>query len=251
MIFLSHNWKDKDIVEPVAVKLKEIYGENNVFYDSWSIKPGENIIGKMNEGISSCRFFFYFISENSLNSSMVNLEWQSALYKMAKEGIKFIPVKLDNSLPPQILISTLYIDMFNYGFEYSLRNIFDIIESNDTKQYKSEFQNILVKQNCISEKECLIKIESKLIEPNCGFAFLFNNKKENIELKVKSDNIVHHSSGDINGIETLVVAVDRVLSPGFPFEISIKTKNDEKLDLIYVLHQSKKNEYKYMQIINW
>ena len=31
MIFLSHNYKDKDIVEPIAVRLKEIYGEDNVF----------------------------------------------------------------------------------------------------------------------------------------------------------------------------------------------------------------------------
>lgn len=49
MIFLSHNWKDKDVIEPIAVRLKEVYGEENIFYDSWSIKPGENIIGKMNE----------------------------------------------------------------------------------------------------------------------------------------------------------------------------------------------------------
>ena len=100
MIFLSHNWKDKDVIEPIAVRLKEVYGEENIFYDSWSIKPGENIIGKMNEGIEKCKYFFFFISNNSLNSSMVNLEWQSALFKSAKEGIKFIPIKIDNCYPP-------------------------------------------------------------------------------------------------------------------------------------------------------
>ena len=112
--FLSHNWKDKDVIEPIAVRLKEVYGEENIFYDSWSIKPGENIIGKMNEGIEKCKYFFFFISNNSLNSSMVNLEWQSALFKSAKEGIKFIPIKIDNCYPPQILISTVYIDMYSY-----------------------------------------------------------------------------------------------------------------------------------------
>lgn len=84
MIFLSHNYKDKDIVEPIAIKLKEIYGQENIFYDSWSIKPGESIIGKMDEGLSKCKWFFFFISNNSLNSSMVGLEWQSALYKATK-----------------------------------------------------------------------------------------------------------------------------------------------------------------------
>ncbi len=49
MIYLSHNYKDKDIVEPIAVQLKKIYGKDKVFYDSWSIAPWVSIIGKMNE----------------------------------------------------------------------------------------------------------------------------------------------------------------------------------------------------------
>ena len=39
-IFLSHNFKDKDIVEHIALKLKSIYGQNNIFHDSWSIQLG-------------------------------------------------------------------------------------------------------------------------------------------------------------------------------------------------------------------
>lgn len=58
MIFLSHNSKDKLIVEQVALKLKGIYGQNNVFYDSWSIQPGDGILDKMNEGLTSCKYFF-------------------------------------------------------------------------------------------------------------------------------------------------------------------------------------------------
>lgn len=40
-IFLSHNWKDKKVVGPIAEKLAEIIGKENVFYDSWSIQPGD------------------------------------------------------------------------------------------------------------------------------------------------------------------------------------------------------------------
>lgn len=43
-IFLSHNYHDKPVVEQVAIKLRDIFGEKNVFYDSWSIQPGESII---------------------------------------------------------------------------------------------------------------------------------------------------------------------------------------------------------------
>lgn len=51
MIFLSHNSKDKTIVEPFANRLAEVFGMNNVFYDSWSIQPGDGIIDKMEEGL--------------------------------------------------------------------------------------------------------------------------------------------------------------------------------------------------------
>ena len=55
-IFISHNYKDKPIIEPVAIKLGEIYGRENVFYDSWTIQPGDGIIDKMNDGLLECDF---------------------------------------------------------------------------------------------------------------------------------------------------------------------------------------------------
>lgn len=48
MIFLSHNKEDKYQIEPIAMALKNMYGEERVFYDSWSIQPGDGIIDKMN-----------------------------------------------------------------------------------------------------------------------------------------------------------------------------------------------------------
>ena len=38
MIFLSHNYKDKPVVEQVALRLKSIYGIDKVFYDSLTNK---------------------------------------------------------------------------------------------------------------------------------------------------------------------------------------------------------------------
>ena len=43
-IFLSHNHNDKPLVEAVALKLSGIFGQDQVFYDSWSIRPGDGII---------------------------------------------------------------------------------------------------------------------------------------------------------------------------------------------------------------
>ena len=79
MIFISHTHADKPVVEPVAVSLAEIFGEEKVFYDSWSIRPGDGIIQKMNAGLTDPRFVFFFVSEASLISKMVELEWQTSL----------------------------------------------------------------------------------------------------------------------------------------------------------------------------
>ena len=132
-IFISHNYKDKPIIEPVAIKLGEIYGRENVFYDSWTIQPGDGIIDKMNDGLLECDFFF-FVSKNSLQSKMVRLEWQNALLKATNNTAKLIPVKLDDCLMPAILMQNLYIDIFGKGLEFGFRQIVDVINHQNTFQ---------------------------------------------------------------------------------------------------------------------
>ena len=93
MIFLSHNHKDKVLVEQFALRLREIFGQENVFYDSWAIQPGDGIIDKMNAGLEACRLFLFFVSKNSLQSNMVKLEWQSAILKAANGQARLVPIK--------------------------------------------------------------------------------------------------------------------------------------------------------------
>lgn len=90
MIFISHTHTDKPVVEPVALRLRDIFGEEMVFYDSWSIRPGDGIIEKMNAGLTDPRFVFFFVSEASLKSKMVELEWQNGLMKATKGQCKII-----------------------------------------------------------------------------------------------------------------------------------------------------------------
>ncbi len=252
MIFLSHNYKDKDIVEPIAIKLKEIYGQENIFYDSWSIKPGESIIGKMDEGLSKCKWFFFFISNNSLNSSMVGLEWQSALYKATKEGIKFVPIKIDDCFPPQILTNTLYLDMYVDGFDNTLRNMFDLIDNNDTKEYNKKFNNLLCSIERINNKELKIKIEVlKLIEPNPSFAFAFSNSLDDVSIELTSDSMSMNSSGTFsNGKNLKLCRISRVLTKGFPYEVILKSKVGFKNNDLEIWHQVGKNDFVLLTNIN-
>lgn len=127
MIFLSHNKNDKPVVEQVALRLSNIYGREKVFYDSWSIQPGEGIIDKMDEGLTNCKYFFYFVSSNSLKSNMVKMEWQNALFKAATGAIKFIAIRLDDSRMPSIIAQNLYIDLYGHGIDVAVRQIVDVI----------------------------------------------------------------------------------------------------------------------------
>ena len=68
IIFISYNHKDKVIVDTVSRRLELEFGRNNIFYGAWSIQLGDSIIGKMNEGLESSQYFFFFVSPHSLNS---------------------------------------------------------------------------------------------------------------------------------------------------------------------------------------
>ena len=57
-IFLSHTHADKALVEPIAELLAQAFGRDTVFYDSWSIQPGDGMVDKMNEALGECRVFF-------------------------------------------------------------------------------------------------------------------------------------------------------------------------------------------------
>ena len=62
MIFISYNHNDEEIVDQIVKRLDFEFGRKNIFYDKWSIQPGDSIIGKMNEGIEKADVFFYFLS---------------------------------------------------------------------------------------------------------------------------------------------------------------------------------------------
>lgn len=250
MIFLSHNYKDKEIVEPIAIRLKQAYGENDVFYDSWSIKPGDDIINKMNEGLKRTNFFFYFISQNSLESKMVDLEWQAALYKKAKENITFVPIKIDNSIPPQILLSTLYIDMYNVGFEAGLRQIFDVINNTNSKRKITKFSNIQAIVTKKSNSDYDILIEAKyFFEPNTRFAVIYNNN--NLEIQFNLINETVEVGGQIENMELnngticngRVFSLMRSFEPNFPIKLSIKGKNNNDIKGLCIMQAKSQNKY--------
>lgn len=94
-IFLCHDSMDKQLVQKVNSKLSlRLY---NVWFDKFSIKPGDSIFEKINEGLNQCDNGLLFISKSFLNNQgWVRFELQSLINKQIYERKKIIiPIWID------------------------------------------------------------------------------------------------------------------------------------------------------------
>lgn len=69
-IFISYTHRDKSLVTPIAEVIRQTFGQESVFFDQWSIQPGDSIIEEMNQGLSRSKFFLYFVSKNRVVLNM-------------------------------------------------------------------------------------------------------------------------------------------------------------------------------------
>ncbi len=235
LIFISHTKADKQLVEPIALKLATVYGKESIFYDSWAVQPGDGIIDKMNEGLTKCKFFFFFVSKNSIQSKMVKLEWQNAIIRATNGEVKLIPVKLDDCLMPSILLQNMYINFHNYGPETAIRQMIDVIEGRNIFREGEiqEFQNI---RAYVSDIDNGFRIEFRAeayMEPQSKFVILFTDgTKDDVDCSVEGVSFpiqyVEKSSVFNKYIENaFIVSRANPTSPGFPFVVTFKPKTSK------------------------
>lgn len=257
MIFLSHNHKDKVLVEQVALRLKDIFGQDQVFYDSWSIQPGDGIVDKMNEGLAACKLFLFFVSKNSLQSNMVKLEWQNAVLKMAKGEAKLIPVKLDDCFMPPILLQSLYIDLFGQGLEVALRQIVDVSQGRNTfSAGPQEFSNLRAyvhQDGATTIVECHAE---HYLEPISNYLFLVKNEEPEVRFEYKSGNFCNtgfNKGIKLNNGETFnaqLIGVEKGTVPGFPFIVHITPSAGAVVQLAGVMHEKKMGQWAGIPMVN-
>lgn len=256
MIFLSHNFKDKPIVEQIAIKLRDIFGSENIFYDSWSIQPGDSLIGKMDEGLTKAQYFFLFLSKNSMTSKMVTLEWKSALLKATNDLCKIVPIRLDNSPIPTILSDFIYLDLYTNGLETTLRQIVDVVSGQSTFRENAMMKNNLmpVVRYIGNEIQVLIK-PNYYMEPTAIFMFMTENDKDEIKWVLTSDNMcesgfnndVKLNSGEkLNGI---YIGITRALTPEYPLTITFQARTDKQIRIKYILKGDNPKQFKSLSFL--
>lgn len=254
-IFLSHNSNDKPVIESIAIRLAGIFGKDQVFYDSWSIQPGDGIIDQMNKGLEAPEFVFFFVSANSLSSGLVKLEWQNALYAASQGKTRIIPVRVDGTSMPPVLMQTLYIDMHTIGLEVAIAQIVNVTQGNAsfTPQHQG-FSNL----TCSVTKKVdgiieLVIRASHLMEPNPNFMICVGNNQEEFTCTAPGTSgftggfsaNIEFDDGTMHNVFT-IRPMNATLTPHFPVRIEIKPQGSVKIDFKGLLHQE--SEHKWVPI---
>lgn len=256
MIFLSHNYKDKPVVEQIAVRLRQLFGQEQVFYDAWSIQPGDGIIDKMNQGLGDCELFLFFVSKNSLQSKMVELEWQNAVIKASQGKTKIIPVKMDDCMMPPILMQSLYIDLYGQGLEVALRQIVDVTSGRNTFQRgPQEFSNLRA-YTYEKDGKTIVECHAEFyLEPISSFLILIHNPEDEVQFKCLSSAMTYGGFNpgiklnDGHKYNAQAVRIERNTAPGFPFAMELTPKEGAKVKLAGVMHEKKQGEFKMVPLV--
>jgi hypothetical protein len=251
MIFLSYNHNDKIIIEPIAERLADIFGRDNVFYDSWSIQPGDGIIDRMNEGLQNATHFFFFVSGNSINSKMVKMEWQNAIFKSSKGNCKVIPIRLDETSMPPILAQSLYIDMYSNGLETTITQMVNVIQGNSTYiSSNNKFSNLTYSFKKESSNIYHIKIfASHFMEPIPDFLIMVKNNENELSFSLPKES--NYISGFTKNLELSTKEVVNAqlirsllpITPKIPLLIEVKINNNAEFNFVGVMHKSGEDIY--------
>ncbi len=245
-IFISYNHNDSSIVDNILQKLESEFGQNNIFYDKWSIQPGDSIVGKMNEGLSYFSIFFFFVSTNSLQSKMVSLEWQTALNRATNKELKFVAVKIDDCAVPTIISNMKYLDLYDEGFDDTVEKMKRIIRSENTYQPVEEFQNLRAKITWITERQCIVTIKATLFaewSPTFAFACL-NNEFHLIftgEFRTGTEKLTFDDGTILKA--QIYTPIGKIVKPGFPCEVIAESSQKLANPRIFILRDEEKNLY--------
>lgn len=102
-VFLCHASEDKPFVSKLATDLRS--NGIDVFFDQWSIQPGDSIRQRIDEGLIDCTHFVVVLTDASITKPWVNLEIDAGLVRKLTGRCRFVPLRrsLDaERLPPTL-----------------------------------------------------------------------------------------------------------------------------------------------------
>ena len=250
MIFLSYNHEDSCLVEPIAVALRKIFGQDSIFYDGWSIQPGDHIVESMDKALEKCEVFFLFISKNSIDSGMVKLEWQSILHKATKGEIRLVPVRLDPFPVPTILSDLSWLDAFTNGMDITTRQIIDVASGQNIFRQKYDLQNNLNYTLNTEEDDSITIVVNAVytIEPVSSYLIRLENSEKEVIIKVNKDefysgynDVFEDAEGNKFGGWNYWWSEPTV--PKFPVRFNIRSITSSQINFVGLYHRVSENDW--------
>ncbi len=106
-LFLSHGAPDMLWVKSLARELEAL--GIAAFLDADEIRPGDNFVLRLSEGLETSRFLVLIVSAETFGRPWVDQEWSSFLADHGPAG-RVLPVLLEPAEVPAILKATQYLD---------------------------------------------------------------------------------------------------------------------------------------------
>ena len=123
-VFISHRGADAGLAEKLSLEIQA--AGHSVWLDIWEINIGDQIIEKMNQGLSGSSYVVLCYSSLGM-APWMNIEWAAALSaQLNGKNVKVLPVRLTGTDAPAILEGTKYADLikdWKFGVAELLRAI--------------------------------------------------------------------------------------------------------------------------------
>ena len=164
------------------------------------------------------------------------------------KDIKFIPIKLDESVFPAIISHILYINLYEQGLEIATRQIIDVITGKNTFQEITGFSNLIAEAK-LEGNNLVVEIKADYyMEPNSRYLLVVDNNESDLTWELP--DFTEYTSGFNNNISfttgvhnCILVEVDKVTSPNFPVIVILKPLTDKPIRLLYVMHATSRKDF--------
>jgi hypothetical protein len=101
-VFISHNFANKADARLLAAALAQ--RGTSVWFDEWSIRPGESIAAGIESGLAGADVFVLIWSENAARSNWVGTEVRAYLHRrVADASLRIVPLMLDETPLPVLV----------------------------------------------------------------------------------------------------------------------------------------------------
>lgn len=129
-VFLAYSHKDKDFVDKLVEDLR--HRGLRVWYDVEQIRPGDRIVEKLRDGLSTSGYMLAILSRASVVSPWATKEIEMAMSReLEGKWPRVIPVLVGDVELPAFLSQKMYVDL-RENYEDGLAQVANTIRSLDT-----------------------------------------------------------------------------------------------------------------------